>query len=311
MAPAGRHRTLRAILLAGAGGDRDLRVDSRRSRGFARIRRGSGSSPGGSRSRCRERRRRSIGIRSGSASRPPTAGRCCAGCPGKESPRRSCRPTPRSQFGSQGTPPPTLYAPFTFLVGNVTIDQFPSSQWNGNLQTVTEGGTEYGAVAVEKVRERSDGGRARDVDQRPERAEADRRRRCRARQGDDRGRRPHRPTRTGSPRSATRSRSPKDQAFRGFGGRHNSIDQARQRVLQLDPAGEPERGRDRRPRSAGRARSRPVPVPERRVGRLLRAVVVHLTRPLRLPARPRRAVALADGLRPRRTPGRSRARRAS
>ena len=64
-------------------------------------------------------------------------------------------PTPRSQFGSQGTPPPTLYAPFTFLVGNVTIDQFPSLQWNGNLQTVTEGGTEYGAVAVEQVRERS------------------------------------------------------------------------------------------------------------------------------------------------------------
>jgi hypothetical protein len=64
---------------------------------------------------------------------------------------------PRSQFGSQDPPPPTLYAPLTFLVGQISIDQFPSSQWNGNLRTVTEYGTEYGAVAVEKVRRQRTG----------------------------------------------------------------------------------------------------------------------------------------------------------
>ncbi len=147
------------------------------------------------------------------------------GLPGKGSASQVVPPTPRPQFGSQGTPPPTLYAPFNFLVGNVTIDQFPSSQWNGNLQTITEGGTEYGAVAVERVRERSDGvelvistsdpsGRKLIVDV---------------------GAGPGRGTiaveaRTTHPNGVAAIgdsfSSPKDQAFRGFGGRHNSIDQA-------------------------------------------------------------------------------------
>ena len=134
-------------------------------------------------------------------------------------------PVPRPQFGSQGTPPPTLYAPLTFLVGEMQIDQFPTFQWVGNLQSVTEGGTEYGAVAVTKVDRRGDGARLE------------------MSTSDPSGRRlivdigpgpgpgtialDARPTNAGDVAAMGDSfASPQDEAFRGFGGRHNSIDQS-------------------------------------------------------------------------------------
>src|SRR4051812_33261388 len=46
-------------------------------------------------------------------------------------------PVPHNQFGEQSPPPETLYAPLTFLVGSQRIDQFPSAQWQGDLQAVT------------------------------------------------------------------------------------------------------------------------------------------------------------------------------
>lgn len=131
----------------------------------------------------------------------------------------------RPQFGTQGAPPPTLYAPFTFLVGDVAIDQFPSSQWNGNLNSVTEGGIEYGAVAVERIDKRRNevrlevstsdpSGRKLIVDVGPgpgpgtigveARPDVD----------------------EGVAAIGDSFRSPEGQAFRGFGGRHNSLDQA-------------------------------------------------------------------------------------
>src|SRR4051794_24848347 len=57
-------------------------------------------------------------------------------------------PLPHSQFGEQNAPPQTLYAPLTFLVGSQRIDQFPSAQWQGDLQSVTEEGMLYHATKV-------------------------------------------------------------------------------------------------------------------------------------------------------------------
>jgi len=130
----------------------------------------------------------------------------------------------RPQFGSQGTPPPTLYAPFTFLVGSIAIDQFPSFQWNGNLQSIATEGTEYGAVAVESARKRREGaeltlstsdpsGRKLVVDvsagPAPGTLAVD------ARPSDP----------SGVAAMGDSFLSPEGEAFRGFGGRHNSLDQ--------------------------------------------------------------------------------------
>ncbi|MCB0874861.1 MAG: hypothetical protein KDB46_01580 [Solirubrobacterales bacterium] len=131
---------------------------------------------------------------------------------------------PRSQFGAPGPVPPTLYAPLSLLVGSVGIDQFPTFQWNGNLDSVTEAGTEYGAVAVERARVRGPGvrlivstsdpsGRSLIVDVMP---------------GPLAGTiavaaRPDDPS--GVAAISDSFRSPAGEAFRGFGGRHDSLDQ--------------------------------------------------------------------------------------
>ena len=57
-------------------------------------------------------------------------------------------PAPEVQFGTQGPPPPALYAPFAFLVGSHSVGQTPGGQWQGTLQRVTEGGTVYAATKV-------------------------------------------------------------------------------------------------------------------------------------------------------------------
>lgn len=57
-------------------------------------------------------------------------------------------PVPHNQFGTQSPPPPTLYAPLSFLVGSQSISQFPASQWQGDLQTVTSEGVIYAATKV-------------------------------------------------------------------------------------------------------------------------------------------------------------------
>ena len=124
-----------------------------------------------------------------------------------------------------GPPPPTLYAPLSFLVGSVGIEQFPTFQWNGNLNSVTESGTEYGAVSVARADRRRDGvrlivrtsdpsGRKLIVDVGP---------------GPERGTiavsaRPDDPS--GVAAIGDSFRSPDGEAFRGFGGRHDSLDQA-------------------------------------------------------------------------------------
>ena len=225
MAQTGRHRTLRAILLAGtiataipafaapaAGAASGTRAQVEIGPKQVEVR-----VPGATATIERNPFRISFATADGRT--------VLRGLPGRASASQVVPPTPRPQFGSQGAPPPTLYAPLTFLVGSVTIDQFPASQWNGNLQTVTEGGTEYGAVAVEEARERSAGVRLVlsttdpsgrklivDVGAGPRRGTI---------AVDARTSRPD-----GVAAIGDSFASPVDQAFRGFGGRHNSIDQA-------------------------------------------------------------------------------------
>src|SRR3954462_10375462 len=68
-------------------------------------------------------------------------------------------PVPQAQFGGIGPPPPALYAPLTFLVGSHSVSQFPASQWQGALQSVTEGGVEYRARDVTDARQAGAGAR--------------------------------------------------------------------------------------------------------------------------------------------------------
>ncbi len=75
-----------------------------------------------------------------------------SGLRGKDAAKTTVPGLPRSQFGVAGPAPPTLYRPFAFLVGTHSITQIPAQQWQGNLSTVTEAGTEYAAVAVESAR---------------------------------------------------------------------------------------------------------------------------------------------------------------
>jgi alpha-glucosidase (family GH31 glycosyl hydrolase) len=131
----------------------------------------------------------------------------------------------RPQFAAFGPPPPTLYAPLSFLVGDTAIAQVPAHQWQGNLLSVTESGTEYGAEAVMGAQRRGAGvllrvstsdpsGRTLAVGVAP---------------GPRRG--TIEVTAVPDPLAGVAAisdsfGSPGEEAFRGFGGRHNSIDQA-------------------------------------------------------------------------------------
>ena len=117
-------------------------------------------------------------------------------------------------------------------------------------------------------------------------------------EGHDRGLGDARSHRRASRRSATRSSPSPATAFRGFGGRHNAIDQrgtefynwVQQENLSSGSADQLDRGR---PRSARATCSRTAIHAAYYVQSLVR-----LPERLRLPARPRRALALADGVRP-------------
>ena len=133
-------------------------------------------------------------------------------------------PVPRVQFGTQTPPPATLYAPLGFLVGSHTVTQETAQQWEGNLLAVTEGGTEYGATEVVVASRRGRGarlvaatsdpsGRRLVVDVRP-------------------GPEPATIAVSARPTPAAGVAAMSDsftavpgEAFRGFGGRHNAIDQ--------------------------------------------------------------------------------------
>ena len=132
-------------------------------------------------------------------------------------------PVARNQFGSPGPAPPTLYAPFGFTVGSRSVSQVPTYIWQGNLQSVTVSGTVYGADDVVSAVRRGAGAELI------------------VSTSDPSGRRlvvTVTPYRGGTLRVAARPEdpsgvatmldsfaSPANEAFRGFGGRHNAIDQ--------------------------------------------------------------------------------------
>jgi alpha-glucosidase (family GH31 glycosyl hydrolase) len=132
-------------------------------------------------------------------------------------------PTSQSQFGTIGPPPPTLYGPLGFLVGHQEIGQEPVSQWEGNLTSVTQTGVKYVASAVVDAAHEGSGARLTLSTTDP----TGRRLVVRVKPGPAGtivlSARPT-PT-TGVATMADSFRSPGEEAFRGFGGRHNALDQ--------------------------------------------------------------------------------------
>jgi alpha-glucosidase len=132
-------------------------------------------------------------------------------------------PVSQSEFGAIGPAPPTTYAPLTFLVGSQTVTQTPAGQWEGTLGSVTESGVEYSARSVLDVRRQGNGvlltlatndptGRHLIVSIGPRSAGAL-----------EVGARPS--PATGVATMSDSFSSSAGEAFRGFGGRHNSLDQ--------------------------------------------------------------------------------------
>jgi alpha-glucosidase len=132
-------------------------------------------------------------------------------------------PYAQNEFGQIAPAAPTLYAPLGFGVGANHVTQTPAGQWVGTLQSVAQGGVAYSADRV--LSARAVGGGARLV----------------LGTSDPSGRRmlvtvePYRhgslrvsahptPT-TGVATMADSFSSPAGEAFHGFGGRHDAIDQ--------------------------------------------------------------------------------------
>ena len=211
-------------------------------------------------------------------------------------------PYPENEFGRIGPAAPALYAPLGFVVGAHHVNQTPAGQWIGTLQSVVQGGIAYSARRVESVTAAGGGarlmletsdpsGRQLSVTVTPYRRDA--------------LRVSARPTPVdGVATMADSFQSTPGEAFHGFGGRHAAIDQRGDAFYSWLEQENVDAGRaGRMPGAAGR---RPLAVPQRarRPPTTCSRSFVS-SRRLRLPPRPRRAVALAPGARDRPTPGRS------
>jgi alpha-glucosidase (family GH31 glycosyl hydrolase) len=129
------------------------------------------------------------------------------------------RPVP---LGSEPPRAPTLYSPLTFTVGTQTNVQYPAGQYVGNQLAGTESGIQYSAREVVGV-ERSGSGVRLDVSTSDPSG-----RRLIVTVAPDRGalRVSVRPSAPGGVATFSDSfSSAGGEAFRGFGGRHNSLDQ--------------------------------------------------------------------------------------
>jgi alpha-glucosidase (family GH31 glycosyl hydrolase) len=132
-------------------------------------------------------------------------------------------PLARQQFATSTAPPPTVYGPLGFMVGDTTVEQTPSGIWEGTLQSVEASGDLY--VSREVISAKAVGRRVELV----------------LATSDPSGRKVLAvvsPYRNGTFRVSAR---PSDssgvasmldsfaanpgEAFHGFGGRHNSLDQ--------------------------------------------------------------------------------------
>ncbi len=132
-------------------------------------------------------------------------------------------PYAQNEFGQIGPAAPTLYAPLGFVVGAHRIVQTPAGQWVGTLQSVVQGGIAYSARRVTSARPAGGGvrlvvetsdpsGRQLSVRVTPSRH---RTLRVTARPTPD----------TGVATMADSFSSSPGEAFHGFGGRHDAIDQ--------------------------------------------------------------------------------------
>lgn len=132
-------------------------------------------------------------------------------------------PVTQLEFGTITPPAATLYAPLSFLVGRQAIDQTAAGQWEGTLSSVSQAGVYYSARSVLNVRRRGAGavltlstddptGRKLIVTVTPGSRDALRV-----------SVRP-RPSR-GVAAIGDSFFSPPREAFHGFGGRHNALDQ--------------------------------------------------------------------------------------
>ena len=132
-------------------------------------------------------------------------------------------PHAHQQFGTIGPPPPALYAPLSFLVGDHTVAQEQAHQWEGNLLTVARAGVEYSARDVTTATIRGRGVRLTVATSDP----SGRQLVVEVRPGPkgtiEVSARPDPPD--GVAAMADSFTASPDAAFRGFGGRHNSLDQ--------------------------------------------------------------------------------------
>jgi alpha-glucosidase (family GH31 glycosyl hydrolase) len=127
-------------------------------------------------------------------------------------------------LGSDNVPRrPSLYAPLTFTVGGSRTVEYPAAQYNGNLLTGVEGGVQHAAHDVESVTVEgdsaklvvgtSDPGRKLEVSVGPGPGKGTLRVSAKVTPGD------------GVVAMADSFASREGEPFRGFGGRHNRLDQ--------------------------------------------------------------------------------------
>ncbi len=132
--------------------------------------------------------------------------------------------TTQVEFGAISAPPPTAYAPLSFLVGAAGLSQEPSDQWEGDLASTTERGTLYSAQRVIAVSRRGTAITLMLVTNDP----SGRRLRLTLAPGAE-------PDAIDVALTPTSARgvaamadsfgSPPGEAFHGFGGRHDGVDQ--------------------------------------------------------------------------------------
>jgi sulfoquinovosidase len=133
-------------------------------------------------------------------------------------------PVTQSEFGTIGPPPPALYGPLSFLVGTASSMQTPGGQWEGTLQSVSQAGVEYAARDVVDVQRAGDGVRLTVSTTDPTG------RQLAVRIAPVPGQEALRVSAAPTPADGVAAvgdsfASPASEAFRGFGGRHNALDQ--------------------------------------------------------------------------------------
>jgi alpha-glucosidase (family GH31 glycosyl hydrolase) len=133
-------------------------------------------------------------------------------------------PEPR---GLDLLPETTRYAPLTFTVGTERIEQLPGpGPWVADLARAERSGTQFAATRVVRARARGGGARLVVATDDPSGRRLVVRLRPEAHEGGGAIRVSVRPTRAaGISAVAASFATPAGEAFRGFGGRHNALDQ--------------------------------------------------------------------------------------